>query len=78
MTLKKLLKKVSEVDIVLIGDATAGVASTLYHGEARNVPSNILSYKVVLVYSAVDTQKTSFKHKVSSCMVITVKRKEEG
>lgn len=78
MTLKKLLKKVAKVDTVLIGDATTGVGSTLYHGEAKNVPSNILNYKVILVYSAIDTQRTSFREKMRSCMVITVKRKEEG
>ena len=78
MTLKKLLKKVSKLDTVLIGDATTGIGSTLYHGEARNVPSSILGYKVILVYSAIDTQRTSIREKICSCMVITVKRKEEG
>lgn len=75
MTLKKLLKRVAKVDTVLIGDAT-GVGCTLYHGEARNVPNDILGYKVILVYSAIDTQRTSFREKVCSCMVITIKKEE--
>ena len=78
MTLKKLLKRVSKLDTVLIGDATTGIGCTLYHGKASDVPKSILGYKVILVYSAIDTQRTSFREKVCSCMVITVKRKEEG
>ena len=73
MTLKKLLKVIAPADTVIIGEV-AGERGTLYHGDAKGVPSRLFDHKVSLVYSAVDNKNTNFLGKINSSIVITVKR----